>query len=132
MNKTSPIGVRFDPEKLDFIKKKESLKSYQQVVDFLVNKYWWDHKVPVPTHKEAPPLHLKEQEAITTREQEKGPILSISTSRLSLSDFQTISSKYLEEKKEINSPEEHHSWLKKLRSDIRLSEDQRDQIIKAI
>jgi hypothetical protein len=63
MNKTKPIGVRFDPEKLEFIKSREKLQSNQQVVDLLVNKYWWEHKMPVPTHKEAPPLYLKEAEA---------------------------------------------------------------------
>lgn len=60
--KTKPIGVRFDPEKLDFIKSQEKVKTNQQVVDFLVNKYWWENKVPTPTHKESPPLHLKEED----------------------------------------------------------------------
>jgi hypothetical protein len=61
-HRTDPKGIRFDPEKLAFVKKQERLESNQQVVDLLVNKYWWEHKMPVPTHKEAPPLYLKEAE----------------------------------------------------------------------
>lgn len=86
MNKTKPIGVRFDPEKLEFIKSREKLKSNQQVVDLLVNKYWWDHKLPIPTHKEAPPLHLKE---------------GISVSDIGFSINETISSSYEGYEKEI-------------------------------
>ena len=71
MAKTKPIGVRFDTEKLDFIKVREKLSSNQQVVDLLMNKYWWEHKIPVPTHKEAPPLALKEDAGISTKQIEK-------------------------------------------------------------
>jgi hypothetical protein len=58
--RTNPIGVRFDPEKLEFVKSREKLTTNQQVVDLLMNRYWWENKMPIPTHKEAPPLHLKE------------------------------------------------------------------------
>jgi len=60
-NRTNPIGVRFDIEKLAFIKQREKLESNQQVVDLLVNKYWWEWKMPIPTHKEVPPDNLKEE-----------------------------------------------------------------------
>lgn len=60
-NKTSPTGVRFDIEKLDFVQKREKLETNQKVVDFLLNKYWWEYKVAVPTYKESPPLHLRNQ-----------------------------------------------------------------------
>jgi hypothetical protein len=57
--RTDPSSVRFDREKLEFIMKRESLSSKQQVIDLLVNKYWWEFKMPIPTHKESPPLDLK-------------------------------------------------------------------------
>jgi hypothetical protein len=52
--KSKPTGVRFDLEKVEFVKTKEKLNTYQKVVDFLLNKYWWEHKVAKPTHKEVP------------------------------------------------------------------------------
>ena len=57
--KTTPSGIRFDIEKLAFIQKRENVPTKQKVVDFLLNKYWWEHKVAYPTAKEAPPLTLK-------------------------------------------------------------------------
>jgi hypothetical protein len=38
--KTKPSGVRFDESKLDFIYKKEGLKTKQSVVTFLMDAYW--------------------------------------------------------------------------------------------
>ncbi len=55
--KSKPTGVRFDLEKVDFIKAKEKLNTYQKVVDFLLNKYWWEHKIAKPTHKEVPMVY---------------------------------------------------------------------------
>lgn len=57
--KTNPTGIRFDLEKVAFIKQREKLSSNQQVVDFLLNSYWWQWKIPIPTAKESPPLALK-------------------------------------------------------------------------
>lgn len=56
IHKTKPTGVRFDIEKLEFIKKREKLETNQQVVDFLLNSYWWQWKVATPTAKECPPI----------------------------------------------------------------------------
>lgn len=42
--KTSPIGIRFDIEKLSFISERENLETKQQVVDFLMENYWWGKK----------------------------------------------------------------------------------------
>lgn len=54
--KTNPSGVRFDKEQLEFIQKKEpKLTTKQKVVDFLLNKFWWENKVSVPNHKGLPP-----------------------------------------------------------------------------
>ena len=42
--RTSPTGIRFDIEKLSFISKTENLETKQQVVDFLMENYWWTKK----------------------------------------------------------------------------------------
>ena len=42
--RTSPTGIRFDIEKLSFISEREKLETKQQVVDFLMENYWWDKK----------------------------------------------------------------------------------------
>lgn len=45
MAKTNPTGVRIKKDKLDFIKETEGLTTVQQVVTFLVDKYWWEKKL---------------------------------------------------------------------------------------
>lgn len=57
--KTAPMTIRLDTDKFEFVKTREKLSTAQQVSDFLLNKYWWEWKVPVATHKESPPLELK-------------------------------------------------------------------------
>lgn len=52
--KSKPTGVRFDLEQLEYVKGREKLKTNQKVVDFLLNKYWWEYKVAVPSHKGLP------------------------------------------------------------------------------
>lgn len=48
--RTDNSSIRFDSVKYDSICKKEGLKTPQQVVDFLVDKYWWEDKIgSVPT-----------------------------------------------------------------------------------
>lgn len=58
-NKSNPFSIRVDLEKFGFVKYREKLESGQQVVDFLLNKYWWEHKMPHVTPKEAPPIDMK-------------------------------------------------------------------------
>jgi len=59
--KTKPSGVRFDKEQLEFIQKKEpKLTTKQKVVDFLLNKFWWEFKVAKPSHKGLPPENLND------------------------------------------------------------------------
>lgn len=54
--KSNPTGIRFDKEQLEFIQKKEpKLTTKQKVVDWLLNKFWWEYKVAVPSHKGLPP-----------------------------------------------------------------------------
>ena len=57
--KSKPSGIRFDLEKLELVQSREKLNTKQKVVDFLLNRYWWEHKLPVPTHKEVPPIDRK-------------------------------------------------------------------------
>lgn len=68
-NKSKNVSFRFDIERFGFIKTKEGLEKNQQVLDFLVNKYWWEHKVAKPTHKDTPPI----AEHFTKPEPKKGP-----------------------------------------------------------
>ena len=45
--KKNPTSIRFDKEKMDFIKKQENLPTVQKVLNFLLDKYWWEHKFGV-------------------------------------------------------------------------------------
>lgn len=44
----NPTGVRFDKDKLKFVMEREKLTSPQQVVNFLLEAYWWQNKAPQP------------------------------------------------------------------------------------
>lgn len=58
--KTTPSGIRFDKEQLEFVQGREKkLTTKQKVVDFLLNKFWWENKVEVPSHKGLPPSSFK-------------------------------------------------------------------------
>lgn len=70
--KTSPTGIRFDIEKLSFVQGRENVPTKQKVVDFLLNKYWWENKLPHVTAKEAPPLDMKIEYAKATPESYDG------------------------------------------------------------
>jgi len=39
MSKTNPIGIRFDPEKLELVKKEQDLKTPQRVVNWFFDTY---------------------------------------------------------------------------------------------
>ena len=45
--KKNPTSVRFDKEKMDFIKEKENLSTVQKVFTFLLDKYWWERQVGI-------------------------------------------------------------------------------------
>lgn len=45
MGRTKPASIRFDPEKLELIKRKEKLSTPQKVVDYLMDAYWWNQKL---------------------------------------------------------------------------------------
>ena len=119
MNRTKPIGVRFDPEKLEFVKGREKLTSNQQVVDLLMNRYWWENKMPHVTAKEAPPLTLKiESVPIAAPEQKRSVIAPKSFTQ------------YQSEKRELECQEDYEKWLAAVKSDPYLSTKQKDLLIK--
>lgn len=44
MAKTNPTSIRFDEDQLNFVKTEEKIDSPQKVVNFLLNKYWWERR----------------------------------------------------------------------------------------
>lgn len=48
MGKTKPTSIRFDEDKLNFVKLEEKIETRQKVVDFLLEKYWWEKRVGNP------------------------------------------------------------------------------------
>lgn len=53
--KSKQTSIRFDPDKLELVKKKEKLKTTQKVVDFLIDAYYWKHKFHITTLAEKVP-----------------------------------------------------------------------------
>jgi hypothetical protein len=47
MGKTKQASVRFDPVKLELLKRREKLETPQKVVDFLMDAYYWQNKLTV-------------------------------------------------------------------------------------
>lgn len=45
MAKTENYSIRFEPEQLELVKVKENLETPQKVINFLMDKYWWEHKI---------------------------------------------------------------------------------------
>lgn len=45
MGRSKPASIRFDPEKLELVKRREKLGSAQKAVDFLMDAYWWNNKL---------------------------------------------------------------------------------------
>lgn len=103
-SKSKPFSIRVDLEKFGFVKNREKLESGQQVVDYLLNKYWWENKLPHVTPKEAPPLELKIpiQETPTVFD---APPLKYPQPQIAIKSYQ----QYLNEKMEC---ETESQWLK--------------------
>lgn len=106
--KSKPTGIRFDLEKVNLIKEKEKLTTNQQVVDFLMNRYWWEHKLAIPTYKGVPPLpkNIVEND-IKEEEKDNSEIITVA--------------QYVLEKREIEHPEEYKKFLKRVEGDINLT-----------
>lgn len=130
MNRTKPSGIRFDPDKLEFVKGREKLKSNQQVVDLLMNRYWWEFKLPIPNHKEAPPLDLKNGiPSPFGGVIEPEPIKEAPTQRwLTKSDKEALKRQYVDERKEFTCDDEHRDWHKRVDNDERLNKDDKIQV----
>ena len=47
MGKTKNISIRFDEDKVAFAMAEEKIESHQKLVDFLLEKYWWEKKIGV-------------------------------------------------------------------------------------
>lgn len=63
MAKTNPTSIRFDSDKFDFVKGTEKLGTAQKVVDFLLDKYWWEKKVgqaPATTQNKTDSDHISQ------------------------------------------------------------------------
>jgi hypothetical protein len=43
--RSKQTSIRFDPEKLELIKKREKIGTEQRVVDFLMDAYYWRYKL---------------------------------------------------------------------------------------
>lgn len=122
--KSKVYSVRFDNEKLSFLQSMvKELVSGQQIVDYLLNKYWWDNKVPFVSAKEAPPLRLKE-ETVTPKS-----IIDIWDKPKQQPTFKSVAD-YSAEKKELETEEDYNKWLAALKADPNISSKQKDLLIK--
>lgn len=59
MKKNNPTGVRFNEDKLAFVMEREKLTSPQQVVNFLLDAYWWKNKVNTGQSEELAPTNTE-------------------------------------------------------------------------
>lgn len=59
MKKSKPASIRFEEDRLNFVLEREGLKSKQEAVNFLFERYWWEGKLGVmpPTHERNTPQH---------------------------------------------------------------------------
>lgn len=45
MGKSKNISIRFDEDKTSFALSEEKIEKHQKLVDFLLDKYWWEKKI---------------------------------------------------------------------------------------
>lgn len=69
-------SVRYNPDKLNLIKTRESLETVQQVVDYLVDAYWWEHKLNPKTKDGAPATEFQAFEE-QIKEANEVPVLEL-------------------------------------------------------
>ena len=49
MAKARNVSIRFDEEKLEFFRSKNpSIQKQQKIVDYFLDKYWWEHHIDNP------------------------------------------------------------------------------------
>ncbi len=116
--KTRPTGIRFDIDKLTFIQKRENVPTKQKVVDFLLNKYWWENKVSHVTAKETPPLSLKNDKAFNE------PI-ELHKSKVTL---KRNPAHWVELRRECSDADEYAQWLENLENDPYLTTREKKDI----
>ncbi len=46
MAKSPNTSIRYDIEKVDLVKSNENIDTIQKVFNFLLDKYWWEKKLP--------------------------------------------------------------------------------------
>ena len=73
MAKTNPIGVRFDEEILELIKKEQKLSSPQKVVNYLLENYGKSKPLPSKSEdlKKDDPIVVKKKEAVKSPKNDK-------------------------------------------------------------
>ena len=131
--RTKPYTIRFDEEKFDFFTKREKLKSAQQIMDFFMNKYWWEHKMPNVTAKEAPPLDMKIEYAKATPESYDGkkfnPVdgepLQFQKPKIAL---KRTPAHWVELRRECADADEYAQWLQNLEDDQYLTAREKREV----
>lgn len=109
--KTTPTGIRFDIDKLAFVQKRENVPTKQKVVDFLLNKYWWENKIPTVTAKEAPPLSLKTERVVDEPIELPKPKIAL----------KRTPAHWVELRRECADADEFAQWLENLENDPHLT-----------
>lgn len=130
--KTSPTGIRFDIEKLSFVQGRENVPTKQKVVDFLLNKYWWENKLPHVTAKEAPPLELKNKVDYiqpTENSYEGKDKNTFSADEVGQSEELETELDFIKEISQLEFPDEYLKMTKKIKAATHLPKKTRDDLI---
>lgn len=125
--KSKPTGIRFDIEKSDLVKGREKLNTFQKVVDFLLNKYWWEHKVAKPSHKGLPPDELNTDINFIPTSPSVYDGKKFNTNIDEPKQWQEPTNpksviRYIEERINCDTADSYDRWLQELESDPYLSQ----------
>lgn len=112
--KTKPFTVRFDTEKFDFFMSRQKLKTAQQLVDYFLNKFWWENKVAEPTHKEVPPITLKSESEVSQ------PIQTVKVRK--------TPQQWVLDKRDLDDQESYQKWFNELELDPYLTSKEKQAI----
>jgi ribosome biogenesis GTPase A len=112
--KTKPFTVRFDTEKFDFFMSRQKLKTAQQLVDYFLNKFWWENKVAEPTHKEVPPIVLRNEPEVSQ------PIQTVRVRK--------TPQQWVLDKRDLDDQESYQKWFNELESDPYLTSKEKQAI----
>lgn len=112
--KTKPFTVRFDTEKFDFFMSRQKLKTAQQLVDYFLNKFWWENKVAEPTHKEVPPISLKSEPEVSQ------PIQTVKVRK--------TPQQWVLDKRDLDDQESYQKWFNELEADPYLTSKEKQAI----